>query len=136
MNINAYLLYDGNCEAAFKFYEKTLNGRITMMSTHGDSPMADKVAPEWRSKIIHARMEVAGTVLMGSDTPPQHFSKPQGFSISIGAPTVPECERIFNALSEGGSIQMPFQKTFWSAGFGMFTDRFGIPWMVNCAQPA
>ena len=136
MQINGYLLYKGQCKEAFSFYEKVLSGKITMMSTHGESPMADKVAPEWRDKIIHARLEIDGQVIMGSDAPPQHFQQPQGFSMSIGIPTPAEGERIFQALSEGGTVQMPFQKTFWSSGFGMFTDRYGIPWMVNCGQPA
>ena len=136
MQINGYLLYKGQCKEAFSFYEKVLSGKITMMSTHGESPMADKVAPEWRDKIIHARLEIDGQVIMGSDAPPQHFQQPQGFSMSIGIPTRAEGERIFQALSEGGTVQMPFQKTFWSSGFGMFTDRYGIPWMVNCGQPA
>lgn len=136
MHINAYVLYNGQCKEAFSFYEKVLSARITMMSTHGESPMADKVEPEWRDKIIHARLEIGSQVIMGSDVPPGHFQKPQGFSISIGVPTPGEGEHIFNVLSDGGTVQMLFQKTFWSAGFGMFTDRFGIPWMVNCDQPA
>jgi PhnB protein len=136
MQINAYLLYNGQCKEAFRLYEQVFVAKITMMSTHGESPMADKVAPEWRDKIIHARMEIGGHVLMGSDAPPQHYSKPQGFSISIGVPTPADAERIFKALSEGGSVQMPVQKTFWSSAFAMFIDRFGIPWMINCEQPA
>ena len=136
MDLNAYLLYNGQCKEAFSFYARVLSGKITMMSTHGESPMADQVPPDWRDKIIHARLEIGGQVVMGSDTPSQHFEAPQGFSMSIGIPTPAEGERIFNALSEGGTIKMPFQKTFWSSGFGMFTDRFGIPWMVNCNQPA
>ena len=136
MQINAYLLFNGQCQAAFKFYEQVLSAKITMMSTHGDSPMADQVAPEWRDKIIHARLEIGSQVIMGSDAPPQHFQKQQGFSMSIGVPTPADAERIFKALSEGGFVQMPLQKTFWSAAFAMFTDRFGLPWMINCDQPA
>jgi PhnB protein len=136
MQINAYLLYQGQCKTAFKFYEQVLSGKITMISTHGESPMADKVAPEWRDAIIHARLEIAGQVIMGSDVPPEHFKPHQGFSMSIGVPTPAEAERIFKALSEGGTVQMPLQKTFWSAAFAMFTDKFGIPWMINCDQPS
>lgn len=136
MQINPYLVFNGQCEAAFKFYEKLLGGKITGIMTHANSPMANQVPPEWRDKVMHAHMTVGNSVLMGSDAPPQHFQKPQGFSVSIGVKTVEEGERIFKALSENGAVQMPFQKTFWSPGFGMLTDRFGIPWMVNCDQPA
>ena len=101
---------------------------------HGESPMADKVAPEWRDKVIHVHMKVGDRVLMGSDAPPQHYEKPQGFSVSLSTKDVAEAERLFKALSEGGKVRMPLQKTFWSAAFAMFTDRFGIPWMVNCEK--
>jgi PhnB protein len=136
MQISPYLLFNGNCADAFKFYEKCLGGKIEGMMTHGQSPMGDKVEPDWRDKIIHARMTVGDQVLMGSDVPPSHYSLPQGYSVSIGVKDLAEAERIFRDLSEGTSVQMPFQKTFWSAGFGMLTDRFGTPWMVNCEQAA
>ena len=136
MQINPYLVFNGQCEAAFKFYEKLLGGKITGIMTHANSPMANQVPPEWRDKVMHAHLTVGNWVLMGSDAPPQHFQKPQGFSVSIGVKTVEEGARIFEALSDNGAVQMPFQKTFWSPGFGMLADRFGIPWMVNCDQPA
>jgi PhnB protein len=135
MQLNPYLVFNGQCEEAFKFYEKVLGGKITGLMTHGNSPMASQVAPEWRAKIMHAHMTVGDYVLMGSDAPPQHFQKPQGFSVSIVVKTAEEAERIFAALSEKASIVMPLQQTFWSPRFGMLTDRFGIPWMVNCDQP-
>ncbi|HYL64270.1 MAG TPA: VOC family protein [Candidatus Methylomirabilis sp.] len=136
MQINPYLVFNGQCEAAFKFYEQLLGGKITGMMTHGGSPMANQTPPEWRDKIMHVHMTVGDWVLMGSDAPPQHFQKPQGFAVSLQVKTTQEAERIFRALSESGTVQMPLQKTFWSAGFGMATDRFGIPWMVNCEQAA
>jgi PhnB protein len=136
MQLSPYLLFNGKCEEAFKFYEKCLGGKIEGLMTHGQSPMGDKVAPEWRDKIIHARMTVGDQVLMGSDAPPQHYSQPQGFSVSIGVKVLAEAERIFQALAEGGNVQMSFQKTFWSVGFGMLVDKFGTPWMVNCEQVA
>jgi PhnB protein len=135
MQLNPYLVFNGQCEEAFKFYEKVLGGKITGLMTHGNSPMASQVAPEWRDKIMHAHMTVGDYVLMGSDAPPQHFQKPQGFSVSIVVKTTEEAERIFAALSEKASILMPLQQTFWSPRFGMLTDRFGIPWMINCDQP-
>ena len=135
MQINAYISFNGNCAEAFKFYEKCLGGKLNMM-TNGQSPMAEQTPPELRERIMHAHLAVGDQVLMGSDAPPQHFSQPQGFSVSLGAKDHAEGELIFNAMSEGGDVKMPFQKTFWSVGFGMFIDRFGIPWMVNCAEAA
>jgi PhnB protein len=132
MQINPYLFYDSNCEAAFKFYEKVLGGKIEMMLRNEEAPESMPSPPERKKNIMHARMSIDGQVLMGSDAPPEHFHKPQGFSVSLTLSDPAEAERKFNALSEGGSIGMPFGKTFFSKGFGMVVDRFGIPWMVNC----
>jgi PhnB protein len=87
--------------------------------------------PERKKKIMHGRISIDGQVLMASDSPPEHFHKPQGFSVSLTIKDPAEAERRFNALAEGGSLNMPFGKTFFSKGFGMCTDQFGIPWMVN-----
>ena len=85
MNLNPYLLFKGDCAAAFKFYERLLGGKIVMMQTHGETPAKDHVAPEWQDKVIHVRLEIGDQVLMGSDAPPEHFTAPpQGFSVSIG----------------------------------------------------
>lgn len=131
MQLDTYLLFAGNCEEAFRFYEKLLGGKNVMMMKNGDSPMAEQTPPEWRDKIIHVRMEVGDRVIMGSDCPPQQFEKPQGFSVSLSVKDAPEAERVYKGLSEGGTILMPLGKTFWSPNFAMVTDRFGIPWMVN-----
>lgn len=131
MQLDTYLLFAGNCEEAFRFYEKLFGGKNVMMMKNGDSPMAEQTPPEWRDKIIHVRMEVGDRVIMGSDCPPQQFEKPQGFSVSLSVKDAPEAERIFKALAEGGKVLMPLGKTFWSPNFAMVTDRFGIPWMVN-----
>ena len=96
--------------------------------------MADKVSPEWRGKIIHARMQIGDDVLMGSDAPPEHYEPTKGCSLSISVDDAKEAERIFNALSEKGKVQMPIQQTFWAERFGMLVDRYGIPWMVNCEK--
>jgi PhnB protein len=132
MQVNPYLFYDGNCEAAFKFYEKVLGGEIEAMLTHEGTPAAAHTPPEWQKKIIHAKISIDGEVLMASDAPPGHFHKPQGFSVSLTVADPAEAERKFAALCQGGSVNMPFGKTFFSRGFGMGTDQFGIPWMVNC----
>jgi PhnB protein len=134
--LHPYLIFNGQCEAAFKFYEQCLRGKIEATMTHGDSPMAQKVPAEWRNKIMHARMTIGDAVLMGSDAPPDHYQEPKGFSLSVGTKDPAEAERIYNELSAGGKVEMPLQQTFWAAKFGMLVDRFGIPWMINCEQPA
>jgi PhnB protein len=136
MQLNPYLLFNGQCEAAFKFYEKCLGGKIVAMMPHEGTPAAGHVPPEWGKKIIHARMQVGDKLLMGSDAPPDHFQTPKGFSVSVTVTTTEEADRIYQALSENGTVQMPIQKTFWSPRFGMLTDQFGIPWMINCEPPA
>ena len=129
--LNPYLFYSGNCEAAFKYYEKVLGGKIEMMPRSDEAPESMPAPPGWEKKIMHARMTVNGTVLMASDSPPAHFHKPQGFSVSLTVRDPAEAEKKFNALCEGGTVTMPFSKTFFSKGFGMAVDQFGIPWMVN-----
>ena len=132
MQLNPYLLFNGQCEAAFKFYERCLGAKLEMMLRHGESPMAEQVPPEWRDRIMHARLVVGDKVLMGSDAPPDHYEQPRGFSVSIGIDDPGEAERIFQAMAEKGTVRMPLQKTFWALRFGMLVDQFGIPWMVNC----
>jgi PhnB protein len=131
MQINPYLFYDSNCEAAFKFYEKALGAKIEMLLRNEDGPEGMS-PPERSKKIMHGRISIDGQVLMASDAPPDHFHKPQGFSVSLTVKDPADAERKFKALSEGGSLNMPFGKTFFSKGFGMCVDQFGIPWMVNC----
>jgi len=134
MQLHPYINFDGQCEAAFKLYQKVLGGKIVMMMNHGDSPMAGQVPKEWGEKILHARLEIGDMVLMGSDVPPEHHDKAQGFSISLSVADPAEAERIFKALSEKGKVSMPLRQTFWAVRFGMLVDQFGTPWMVNCEQ--
>ena len=132
MELNPYLVFNGQCEAAFKFYERCLGGKIEMMLKHGEAPSADQVPVDWRDKVMHVRMSLGDKALMGSDAPPDRYEAPQGFSVSLGVDSAAEAERIFSALSEDGTMRMPLQQTFWATRFGMVVDRFGIPWMVNC----
>lgn len=134
MQLNTYLTFNGQCEAAFKFYEKCLGGKIEAMFTHEGTPAEQQVPSEWRKKILHARLVVGDDVLMASDAPPERYEKPQGFSVSFNINNPAEAERIFRALSENGRVQMPLQQTFWAVRFGMCVDRFGIPWMINCEK--
>lgn len=137
MQLNPYLNFNGNCAAAFKFYEQALGGKIQMMMTFAESPMAEQVPTAQRDKVIHARMTLGDQVLMGSDAPPDHYEPMKGFSVSLQVETAVEAEKIFEALSEQGSVSMPIQKTFWAERFGALVDEFGTPWMINCeGQPA
>jgi PhnB protein len=131
MQINAYLNFNGTCAEAFRFYEQVLGGTITMMQTHGESPMRDQVPPDWQDAVMHVSLSVGDQVLMGSDAPGEYYEKPQGFSVSLGIQEAADAERIFNALAEGGQVKMPLQKTFWAGRFGMLVDRFGTPWIIN-----
>ena len=135
MNINPYLTFNGDCQTAFKFYEQTLGGKIEAMMPHAGTPAEQHTPPNWKDKILHARLVAKGQVLMGSDAPPDRYKKPQGLSVSLQLTDVPESERIFAALAEKGTVAMPLQQTFWAVRFGMLTDRFGIPWMINCEAP-
>lgn len=136
MKLNTYLFFNGNCAEAFKFYERTLGGKITALMDHSAAPPAPHLPEEWREKILHARLEIGEQVLMASDAPPAFAAPNQGFSINIDIADPAEAERIFNALAENGTINMPFGQTFWAYRFGMLVDQFGIPWMINCEQPA
>lgn len=132
MQLNPYLLFNGDCDQALKFYEQTLGAKIEFLTRFAGSPSAEQVPPEWGDKVLHATLKIDDSVLMVSDAPPGHYEKPQGMSISISLNDPAKGESIFNALAEGGKTIMPFAKTFWASGFGMCIDRFGIPWMVNC----
>jgi PhnB protein len=135
VKLNPYLNFNGNCETAFKFYERVFGGKILMMMPFEGSPMADQAPANWRSKIMHARLDLAGETLMGSDAPPERYEAPKGIMVSVGIDKPEDADRIFQALAENGTVQMPIQKTFWALRFGMLVDRFGIPWMINCEAP-
>jgi PhnB protein len=137
MQLTTHLNFSGNCKEAFNFYAETLGGTITSMMTLGESPTAEQVPAEMKHKIMHATLEVPdGGVLMGADHPQGKTVRPVGFCVCVQMQDAAGAERIFNGLSEGGQVQMPFQETFWSPGFGMCIDRFQVPWMVNCAPAA
>lgn len=132
MELHPYLNFNGDCREAFTFYHQVLGGTIEAMLTHEGTPAAEHTAPEWLDKIMHARLVVDGAVLMASDVPPEYQTETKGFAVSLHVKETAEAERIFAALSEGGKVTLPIQATFWAERFAMFTDRFGIPWMINC----
>ncbi len=135
MRVNPYLSFNGTCAEAFRFYEKALGGTIQMMMTYGDSPEAARTPPEMKDRVMHVALDAGGTIIMGGDAPMNMFKPAQGFCVSLGIDDESEAERTFKNLSEGATIQMPLQETFWAKKFGMLIDRFGTPWMVNCTKP-
>jgi PhnB protein len=136
MRLNPYLMFSGQCEAAFRFYEKCLPGKVVIMMKYGDSPLSSQAPPEWRQKIIHATFAFGEYILQGADSLPESYCKPQGFSVMLNLDAVAEADRIFNALAERGTVQIPLQESFWASRFGMLIDQFDIPWTINCGKPA
>jgi PhnB protein len=134
MKLNPYLLFDGKCEEAFKSYQKILGGEIAAMIPHEGTPAEGGVPPEWRKKIIHARLVSNGMVLMGSDIPPDSYEPMKGFSVALNIAEPAEAERVFNALADKGTVRAPLGETFFAIKFGMCTDKFGTPWMINCEK--
>jgi PhnB protein len=132
MKVIPYLNFDGRCAEALAFYEKRLGGKTQMKMTWGESPMGGTMAPHWKDKIIHATFLLDGQEIGVADSPPEHYRKPQGLSITLNIEQPAEAERVFKALSENGAVSMPIQETFWARRFGMCVDQFGIPWMINC----
>lgn len=136
MELNPYLSFNGDCETAFKFYEKHLGGKILAIMKYADSPACDETRPEDLGLVMHACMEIGPYHLMGSDSPSAFPYEPiRGTQVAIHTEDPADADRLFNVLSEGGSVQMPIQETFWAKRFGMATDRFGVPWIINCNKP-
>ncbi|MFZ5635969.1 MAG: VOC family protein [Pseudomonadota bacterium] len=134
MRFIAYLNFNGQCRAAFDLYREVFRGEIAMRMTYGDSPMREQMPADSHNLIMHCQLEAAGAVLMGADGPPPHTPAGQGTCVNIDVDDIGEAERIYAALSDGGTVQMPLQETFWAHRWGAFTDRFGKPWMVNCMK--
>ena len=132
MQVNAYLSFNGQCEAAFKFYEQCLGGQLGAIFKYAGTPLAEQVPADWQDKIMHGSLTIGQQVLNGGDVAPDRYEAPKGFSLSLQITDTAEAERIFRALATDGTILVPLEKTFWAARFGMVVDRFGIPWMINC----
>ena len=126
-------MFNGQCEAAFRFYERCFGGKLDLF-TYGDSPDAQRVPPEWRGKIVHATLTTGDNVLQGADVLPEHYERPKGFSVMLSIEDPAEAERIYHVLAENGTVVMPMQKTFWSPGFAVLVDRFGTPWEISTTQ--
>lgn len=135
MKLNPYLHFPGTCEEAMTTYAKVLGGEVVAMLPYGDMPGDHPVPEDMRKKIAHARLVVDDQVLMASDTGPDRFKPMQGVSVTLNIPDPAEAERVFDALVDGGTNDMPLQETFWAHKFGVLVDRFGTQWMVNCEKP-
>ena len=134
MQVQSYLFFDGRCEEALEFYRKAVGAQVTMLMRFKESPdpiPADKVPPGSDDKVMHASFNIGETMLMASDGYAKGQPTFKGFALSLNAADEAEARRLFGALSEGGQVQMPLGKTFWSPAFGMVEDRFGISWMVQ-----
>ena len=135
MQINPYLTFDGDCEVAFTHYQRCLGGTLSALVRYSEMPGCEQLPAESLSRIMHARLDVDGQVLMGSDSHPEYpYENIRGCSVSLNVNSTQEAERVFDALAQNGKVQMPLEKTFWAACFGMLVDQFGVPWMVNCEK--
>jgi PhnB protein len=132
MKLYTQLNFGGNCAEAFRFYEKHLGGKITMMMTQSQAPNAPKGAG---SAIIHARMNVGDTVLIGNDVPPNVFKTMRSAYLNLFADSTAEAESLHELLAEGGEIFMPLEETFFATRFSMLRDRFGVSWAIMHERP-
>jgi PhnB protein len=132
MEMTPYLSFNGECEAAFRFYERSLGGQLGTIFRYAGTPMADQVPADWQDKVMHGSLTLGNQMLMGGDVAPDRYEQPKGFSLSLQIKSVPDAERIFHELAEDGRVVMPLEQTFWATRFGMVVDRFGIPWLINC----
>jgi PhnB protein len=133
LQLNAYLGFNGNCAEAMRFYERVLGAKIEMMMTNAQSPMRDQMPPANDDRVMHARLALGDDLLMAGDAMIgcEPYKGMNGFSLTLSYPSAAEAKPVFEALSEGGNITMPLQKSFWAESFGMLTDRFGTPWIIN-----
>lgn len=136
MKLHIYLNYGGNCRQAFEFYAQHLGGKITEITTHGEVGDASQLPPDWGNAVVHARIEIGGSVVMGADIPPDRFQPMRSAYLTLMTESVEEAERIYALLSEGGQIFMPMEETFFAKRFAMLRDRFGTSWMLLHQQAA
>jgi PhnB protein len=133
MKMYTYVNFAGKCAEAFRSYEQHLGGTITMLMTHGQAPDQSNVKPDWKDAVLHARISIGGTELMGADIPNAQPMRSSYLSLNVESDD--EAERIFSALSDGGEVFMPMQETFFATRFGQLRDRFGLNWMIIHERP-
>ena len=131
MRAQLFLSFDGRCEAALRFYGKALGGKVSLFRW-GNSPMAGQAPEGWADKVLHGSVSIGDSEIAGADVP--SFRTPQGFSILLNIDGVEQAQGAFEALNENATIVLPMQTTFWSAGYGILVDQFGIQWEINCQQ--
>ncbi len=136
MKLHTYLNYGGNCEQAFRFYEKHLGANVSFLMTHDQAPNATNVPPELAKKVLYAALSIGGTVLMGSDVPDDRFQPMRSAYLSLSLDSTPEAERVHALLADGGDVFMPLQETFFAFRFSILRDKFGTSWMIIHQRPA
>jgi PhnB protein len=136
MNLNASvgLVFNGECEQAFKFYARLLGAKLDFVLPWGASPLADQAPPGWGTKILFARLTAPTMTLLGADALPGTYERPAGFTLTLSVNDPQEAERYFAELARDGVARMPLQETFWALSYGVAVDRFGVPWEINCAR--
>jgi PhnB protein len=135
MQLNTYLNYGGNCEPAFRFYEQHLGGKITMLMRHGEQPDASNVPADWTHAVLHARLTLGGTEILGADIPPDRFQPMRSAYLSLTLDSIKEAERVYDLLSDGGQVFMKMEETFFAHRFAMLRDKFGTSWMLLNPKP-
>jgi PhnB protein len=134
MEMNPYVNFNGQCEAAFRFYEQCLGATIKGIFRYAGTSMASQVPPDWHDKVMHGSVMIGGQTLLGADLAPAQYEEPKGFSLSLQMTSTADAERIFHMLAKDGTVVMPLERTFWAARFGVVVDRFAIRWLVNCEE--
>ena len=129
MRLICHLTFDGQCEAAFRVYEECFGGRVLVLLTYGSQ---GQTSSELRDKIFHATIEIGGQKLTGVDVAPAAYERPQGFAVQMNLDQSSEAKRIFEALAAGGTVHFALQQTSWASHYASLTDRFGVPWEINC----
>jgi len=135
MKSNPYLTFAGDCAEAFAFYAEVLGGTISDVLRFGEAPDCDWVTDDWRDKVMHSMFTAPGRGLLGSDAPPPMSQAPKGISVALHVDSDAEAARIYGAFSQGGTVVMELQETFWASRFAMLVDRFGIRWIINSEKP-
>ena len=136
MKVQAYVTFSGRCEEALEFYKKSVGAEVTGLMRWKDSPDATmKPPPGFENKILNAAFRIGETELMADDGMGEKHAEFKGMTLAIQVADDVEAKRVFTALGEGGNVTMPLMKTFWTSSFGMLTDKFSVPWMVNVAAP-
>ena len=130
MKLYTYLNYGGNCRQAFEFYVQHLGGKITELTTHGEVPQSDNVPEDWKNAVVHARMNLGETILLGADIPPDRFQPMRSAYLTLIVDSSAEADRIYDLLKDGGQIFMAMEETFFAHRFAMLRDRFGTSWML------